>query len=176
MPILPSLLQSHCQPTPPGGWASARNDAIRENTFALFVGMCIRTATFTVGKPGASKSLFLSLDLLTGMLLTREQPVLVTVSRRAQKVFQCDPLVTPESILHAAEQVERLQLKQQKLSFEEHVGVLVLEEVGVTVLSPAQPIEVSTFFLDCGVEVGWSFRSSLHHWHLKKRVDPANSN
>ena len=52
----------------------ARNDAIRENTFALFVGMCIRTATFTVGKPGASKSLFLSLDLLTGMMLTREHP------------------------------------------------------------------------------------------------------
>ena len=30
----------------------ARNDAIRENTFALFVGMCIRTATIIVGKPG----------------------------------------------------------------------------------------------------------------------------
>ena len=43
----------------------ARNDAIRENTFALFVGMCTRTATFIVGKPGTSKSL--SLDLLTGL-------------------------------------------------------------------------------------------------------------
>ena len=30
----------------------ARNDAITENTVALFVGMCIRTATFFVGKPG----------------------------------------------------------------------------------------------------------------------------
>ena len=43
----------------------ARNDAIRENTFALFVGMRTRTATFIVVKPGASKSL--SLDLLTGL-------------------------------------------------------------------------------------------------------------
>ena len=52
----------------------ARKVAIRENTFALFVGMCIRTATFIVGKPGSSKSLFLSLDLLTGMMLNREHP------------------------------------------------------------------------------------------------------
>ena len=44
----------------------AWNDAITENTVALFVGMCIRTATFFVGKPGTSKSLFLSLNLLTG--------------------------------------------------------------------------------------------------------------
>ena len=43
----------------------ARNDAIMENTVTLFVVMCIRTATFIVGKPGTSKSLFLSLDLLT---------------------------------------------------------------------------------------------------------------
>ena len=40
----------------------ARNDAITENTVALFVGMCIRTATFFVSK--TSKSLFLSLNLL----------------------------------------------------------------------------------------------------------------
>ena len=53
----------------------ARNDAITENTFALFVGMCIRTATFIVGKPGASKSLFLSLDLLTGQTAAAEAAV-----------------------------------------------------------------------------------------------------
>ena len=40
----------------------AQNDAITKNTVALVVGMCIRTATFFVGKPGTSKSLFLSLD------------------------------------------------------------------------------------------------------------------
>ena len=52
----------------------ARNDAIGKNAFALFVGMCIRTTTFIVGKPNTSKSLFLSLDLLTGMMLTRKHP------------------------------------------------------------------------------------------------------
>ena len=30
----------------------ARNDAITENTVALFIVMCIRTTTFFVGKPG----------------------------------------------------------------------------------------------------------------------------
>ena len=76
-----------------------------------------------------------------------------------KKVFQCDPLVTPESILHAAEQVERLQLKQQKLSFKEHVGVLVLEEVGVTVLSPHNPLRSLHSFLT--VELRWMVISSI---------------
>ena len=84
-------------------------------------------------------------------------PVLGTVSSRAQKVFQYVLLVTPESILRAAEQVERLQLKHQKLSFEEHVGVLVLEEVGVTVLSPHNPLMSLHSLLDSGVQVNGLF-------------------
>ena len=50
----------------------ARNDAITENTFALFVGMCIRTVTFFVGKPRTSESLFLSLDLLQSQTAAAE--------------------------------------------------------------------------------------------------------
>ena len=93
-----------------------------------------------------------------------------------KKVFQCDPLVTPESILRAAEQVGRLQLKQQKLSFEEHVGVLVLEEVGVTALSPHNPLMSLHSLLDRGVEVDGQFVHlciiGISNW----RVDPAKSN
>ena len=40
--------------------------------FTLFFSMCIRTATFIVGKPNTSKSLFLSLDLLTGQMSAAE--------------------------------------------------------------------------------------------------------
>eukprot|EP00971_Amphidinium_carterae_P141509 2804008-Amphidinium_carterae.1 len=43
----------------------ARNDAMRENTFALFAGICTGTTTFLVGKPGTTKSL--SMDLLAAM-------------------------------------------------------------------------------------------------------------
>ena len=73
------------------------------------------------------------------MMLNHEHPFWGQFPVVHKKVFQCDPLVTPESILRAAEQVGRLQLKQ-KLSFEEHVGVLALEEVGVTALSPHNPL------------------------------------
>ena len=76
----------------------ARNDAITENTVTLFVGMCIRTATFIVGKPGTSKSLFLLLDLLTSMMLNRKHPFEGSFPSYTKKVFQCDPLVTPKSI------------------------------------------------------------------------------
>ena len=76
----------HCQPTPPG-CGHHRNDAIRRNMFALFVSMCIRTATFIVGKPNTS---------------------------------------SPCSCHWTCSQVRWLQLKQQKLSFQKHGGVLVL--------------------------------------------------
>ena len=55
--------------------------------FALFVSMCIRTATFIVGKPNTS---------------------------------------SPCSCHWTCSQVRWLQLKQQKLSFQKHGGVLVL--------------------------------------------------
>ena len=74
-----------------------------------------------------------------------------------KKVFQCDPLVTPESIPRAAKQVIRLQLKQQKLSFEQHVGVIVLKKVGVTALSPNNPLMSLHSLLDRGVEVDGQF-------------------
>ena len=56
---------------------------------------------------------------IQGMMLNREHPFWGQFPVVHKKVFQCDPLVTPESILRAAEQVGRLQLKQQKLSFED---------------------------------------------------------
>ena len=46
---------------------------------------------------------------------------------------------------------------QQKLSFEEHVSVLVLEEVGVTVFSPHNPLMSLHSLLDRGVEVDGLF-------------------
>ena len=76
----------HCQPTPLGS-EHHRNDAIAENTFALFVGMCTRTATFIVAKPNISN---------------------------------------PCSCHWTCSQVRWLQLMQQKLSFQEHEGVLIL--------------------------------------------------
>ena len=54
-------------PTQPGS-GHHRNDAIKENTFALFVGMCIRTATFIVARHIES----MSLDLLTGQTAAAE--------------------------------------------------------------------------------------------------------
>eukprot|EP00927_Polykrikos_kofoidii_P014152 TRINITY_DN16176_c0_g1_i2.p1 TRINITY_DN16176_c0_g1~~TRINITY_DN16176_c0_g1_i2.p1 ORF type:complete len:3105 (-),score=492.61 TRINITY_DN16176_c0_g1_i2:105-9254(-) len=152
----------------------ARNDAIRENTFALFVGMCTGTATFIVGKPGTSKSL--SLDMLAGMMLNREHPFWGQFPVVHKKVFQCDPLVTPGAILQAAEQIGRLQLKQKRHSTEEHVGVLVLEEVGVTALSPHNPLMSLHSLIDHGVEVDGQFVNiciiGISNW----RVDPAKTN
>ena len=64
-------------------------------------------------------------------------PVLGTVSSRAQKkMFQYDPLATPDSILRAA---------------------VVLEEAGVTVLSPHNQLVSLHSLLDSGVEVNGLF-------------------
>ena len=50
------------------------------------------------GQAGHIESLFLSLDLLTGMMLNRKHPFWRQFPVVHKKVFQCDPLVTPESI------------------------------------------------------------------------------
>ena len=50
------------------------------------------------GHAGHIESLFLSLDLLTGMMLNRKHPFWRQVPVVHKKVFQCDPLITPESI------------------------------------------------------------------------------
>ena len=109
-------------------------------------------------------------------MLNREHPFWRQFPVVHKKVFQCDPLVTPESIPRAAEQVIRLQLKQQKLSIGEHVGVLVLEEVGVTAPSPHNPLMSLHFLLDRDVEMDGKFVHlciiGISHW----RVDSTKSN
>ena len=110
------------------------------------------------------------------MMLNHKHPFWRQFPVVHQKVVQCDPLVTPESVLRAAEQVGWLQLKQQKLSFKEHVAVLVLDEIGVTALSPHNPLMSLHFLLDRGVEVDGQFVHlciiGISHW----RVDPTKSN
>ena len=77
-----------------------------------------------------------------------------------KKVFQCDPLVTPESI--RASQTAAADAADA-VSFEEHVGVLVLEEVSVLHFRRTTH---SCLFLTVRLDL-WSVRPSLHHSHTK---------
>ena len=117
----------HCQPTPPGS-GQHRNDAIRENTFALFVSICIRTATFIVGKPNTS---------------------------------------SPCSCRWTCSLVRWLQLKQQKLSFQEHEACLFFRRATHWCLF---------ILLDREIEVNGQFVHLCIIGMSNRRVDPAKSN
>ena len=78
--------------------------------------------------------------------------------------------------MRAEEQVRWLQLKQQKLSFEGYVGVLVLEEVGVMALSPHNPLISLHSLLDRGGEVDGQFVHLCIIGISNCRVVPAKSN
>ena len=138
----------------------ARNDAIRENTFALFVGMCIRTTNFIVGKPEHIEVPVPVAGPAHRHDAQAQTPVLGTVSRRAQKG------VPMRSVGHAPKTSCARQSRSDGCSrssrsfflfFEKHVGVLVLEEVGVTALSPHNPLMSLHSLLNRGVEVDGQF-------------------
>ena len=68
------------------------------------------------GHAGHIESLFLSLDLLTGMMLNRKHTFWRQVPVEKKRCSSAIRWSRPR----ASEQVRRLQLKQQKLSFQEH--------------------------------------------------------
>ena len=105
----------YCQPTPLGN-EHHRNDAIAENTFALFVGMCFRTATFIVGKPDTSNP-------CSCRWTCSQAWCSIANTRFGDRFPSCTKWYSSKirwSRPRASEQVRWLQLKQQKLVFHEH--------------------------------------------------------
>ena len=96
------------------------------------------------GHAGHIESLFLSLDLLTGMMLNRKHPFWRQVPV-VKKVFQCDPSVTPESI------------RAGQTAAAEAVEAFFSGTLGVPVLSPHNSMMSLHSLLDREIEVNGRF-------------------
>ena len=117
----------------------ARNEALKENVFAMLVCIVNKIPIFVCGKPGCSKTLAISLLManLRGKQSTdqffRQLPELTKV------YFQGSSSCTSESIIKAFENAENY-LKSK--TTDELLPVVVFDEIGLAEISKYNPLKV----------------------------------
>ena len=118
----------------------AKNTALRENVFVLFVCILNRIPIFLVGKPGCSKSL--SMQLLKSNLrgLDSSDPYFQTLPHIYVVAYQGSEASTSEGIIKIFEKAENYQKKR---SGEENIlPVVLLDEIGLAEISQNNPLKV----------------------------------
>ena len=126
----------------------AKNDALKENVWMMFICISLRIPLFVVGKPGSSKSLAKTVitDVMQGITsystdFFRHFMEIHMVS------FQCSPLATAGGILSTFRQCQKFQEKRDLKRF---ATVCVLDEVGLAEDSPKMPLKTLHPLLEDG--------------------------
>ncbi|XP_069124642.1 uncharacterized protein [Argopecten irradians] len=117
----------------------ARNTALRENVFVMFVSILNRIPVFIVGKPGCSKSL--SMQLIRSNLRGKDSkndffktlPQLFCVS------FQGSESSTSDGIVKVFEKAKRYQ---DRNTSDKVLSVVILDEIGLAEISRFNPLKV----------------------------------
>ena len=118
----------------------ARNNALRENLFMMFVCIELKIPLFVIGKPGSSKSLAKSIisNSMQGIRCP-DGSILQNFKQIQIMSYQCSQLSTADGIIGIFNTCRRIQHKTGS-------GVLtacvVLEEVGLAEDSPLLPLKV----------------------------------
>eukprot|EP01022_Parablepharisma_sp_SALTPOND_P016938 TRINITY_DN2598_c0_g3_i2.p2 TRINITY_DN2598_c0_g3~~TRINITY_DN2598_c0_g3_i2.p2 ORF type:complete len:2504 (-),score=308.31 TRINITY_DN2598_c0_g3_i2:80-7591(-) len=117
----------------------AKNFALRENIYTMFVCMMNRIPLFVVGSPGCSKSL--SVQLLLKHLRGRDSPdpYFRVLNELVMVYFQGSSTCTSEGILKVLERAKKLQRSAQ---VRKYLSVFVFDEIGLAELSPYNPLKV----------------------------------
>ncbi|KAM7069332.1 E3 ubiquitin-protein ligase RNF213 isoform 2-T4 [Molossus nigricans] len=125
----------------------AKNLALKENVFMMVICIELKIPLFLVGKPGSSKSLAKTIvaDAMQGQAAHSD------LFRRLKQVylvsFQCSPHSTPQGIIGTFKHCARLQ---QDKDLQQHVSVVVLDEVGLAEDSPKMPLKTLHPLLEDG--------------------------
>ncbi|XP_074996114.1 E3 ubiquitin-protein ligase rnf213-alpha-like isoform X2 [Calonectris borealis] len=127
--------------------ATARNDALRENTFMIVVCMDLRVPLFLVGKPGSSKSLSktIAVHAMEGRWSNSQ------LFKRCKEIhlmsFQCSPHSKPEGIISTFRQCAQFQKGK---NLDEFASVVLLDEIGLAEDSPEMPLKTLHPILEDG--------------------------
>ena len=118
----------------------AKNTALKENVFMMFVCIELKIPLFVIGKPGSSKSLAKSI-ISNSMLGSRSPDGCILQKFKQVQImsFQCSQLSTAEGIIGVFKSCRNLQLKTGGNKF---VACVVLDEVGLAEDSPLLPLKV----------------------------------
>ena len=118
----------------------AKNTALKENVFMMFVSIELKIPLFVIGKPGSSKSLAKTI-VSNNMQGNKCQDG--SILRNFKEVhimsYQCSQLSTAEGIIGVFKNCRKMQKKTQSSKF---VSCVVLDEVGLAEDSPLLPLKV----------------------------------
>ena len=118
----------------------AKNTALKENVFMMFVSIELKIPLFVVGKPGSSKSLAKTIisNNMQGNKC-RDGSILRNFKEVHIMSYQCSQLSTAEGIIGVFNNCKSMQKKTQSSKF---VSCVVLDEVGLAEDSPLLPLKV----------------------------------
>ena len=118
----------------------AKNSALKENLFLMFVCIELRIPLFIIGKPGSSKSLAKTIisHSMDGEG-SREDSKLKFFKQLHMLSYQCSQISTSEGILNLFTTCQKIQSREDPERF---VACAVLDEVGLAEDSPSLPLKV----------------------------------
>ena len=118
----------------------ARNTALKENVFMMFVCIELKIPLFVIGKPGSSKSLAKS--IISNSMQGNRCPdgsILQNFKQIQIMSYQCSQLSTADGIIGVFKSCRTLQRKTGSNKF---TACVVLDEVGLAEDSPLLPLKV----------------------------------
>ena len=118
----------------------AKNTALKENVFMMFVCIELKIPLFVIGKPGSSKSLAKSI-ISNSMQGSRcpDGSILQNFKQVQIMSYQCSQLSTADGIIGVFNSCRNLQRKTGSNQF---TACVVLDEVGLAEDSPLLPLKV----------------------------------
>ena len=118
----------------------AKNTALKENVFMMFVCIELKIPLFVIGKPGSSKSLAKSI-ISNSMQGSRcpDGSILQNFKQVQIMSYQCSQLSTADGIIGVFNSCRNLQRKTGSNKF---TACVVLDEVGLAEDSPLLPLKV----------------------------------
>ena len=118
----------------------AKNTALKENVFMMFVCIELKIPLFVIGKPGSSKSLAKS--IISNSMQGNRCPngsILQNFNQIHIMSYQCSQLSTTDGIIGVFKSCRTLQRKTRSNKF---TACVVLDEVGLAEDSPLLPLKV----------------------------------
>ena len=153
----------------------ARNAALKENLFMMYVCIQLKIPLFIIGKPGSSKSLARSIinhSINEGILVGGNK--IAEYTRVYMQCYQCSQYTTSKEISDLFDKCQTIQ----KEAAADSVACVVLDEVGLAEDSPNLPLKVLHSLLEDSATSEFAQRGpsvafvGLSNWAL----DPAKMN
>ena len=120
----------------------AKNRALLENIFSLFVSINTKVPIFIVGKPGCSKSLSVQLLLKSMQGETSDSPLFKTLPKIVICSYQGSMTSTSKGVENIFKKARSIYQKLDKQGKKKIISMILFDEMGLAEHSPNNPLKV----------------------------------